>query len=47
MEKCPILKVAYLPLNPEYNEENTFVEVPPDFKVVRMDMTGIKDVIAD
>ncbi|MBO5705655.1 MAG: transglutaminase domain-containing protein [Bacteroidaceae bacterium] len=47
VEKCPNLKVAYLPLNTEYNEETTFVEVHPDFKVVRMDMTGIKDVIAD
>ena len=47
VEKCPNLKVAYLPLNTEYNETTTFVDVHPDFKVVRMDMTGIKDVIAD
>lgn len=47
VEKCPNLKVAYIPLNTEYDESTSFVDVHPDFKVVRMDMTGIKDVIAD
>lgn len=46
VENCPNLKVAYLPLATEYTEQS-FVGVHPDFKVVRMDMTGIKDVIAD
>ena len=47
VEKCPNLKVAYIPLNTEYDESTSFVDVHPDFKVVRMDMTGIKDAIAD
>lgn len=47
VENCPNLKVAYLPLNTECNETEAFVGVHPDFKIVRMDMTGIKDVIAD
>lgn len=46
VENCPNLKVAYLPLDTEYTNES-FVKVHANFQVVRMDMTGIKDAIAD
>lgn len=46
VEKCPNLKVAYIPLDTEL-DENAFVDVHPDFQIIRQDQTGIKDVIAD
>ena len=46
VEKCPNLKVAYVPTETEI-DENAFVEVHDDFQIIRQDQTGIKDVIAD
>lgn len=46
VEKCPNLKVAYIPLDTEL-DENAFVDVHPEFQIIRQDQTGIKDVIAD
>lgn len=46
VENCPNLKVAYVPMNIEISE-NAFTRVHEDFQIVRQDMTGIKDVIAD
>ena len=50
VENCPNLKVAYLPMDAEYNDDpstGSFDGVHPDFQVIRRDPTGIKDVIAD
>ena len=46
VEKCPNLKVAYVPTETEI-DENAFVEVGEGFQIIRQDQTGIKDVIAD
>jgi hypothetical protein len=46
VEKCPNLKVAYIPLDTEL-DENAFVDFHPEFQIIRQDQTGIKDVIAD
>lgn len=46
VEKCPNLKVACVPMDTEI-DENAFVDVHPDFEVIRMDQTGIKDIWAD
>lgn len=45
VEKCPNLKVACVPMDTEI-DENAFADVHPDFEIVRMDQTGIKDVWA-
>lgn len=45
VEKCPNLKVAVVPMDTELDEE-AFVDVHPDFEIIRMDQTGIKDVWA-
>lgn len=46
VENCPNLKVAYVPMNIEISE-NAFTGVHESFQIIRQDMTGIKDVIAD
>ena len=46
VEKCPNLKVAYIPVDTEVSEK-AFVDCHPDFQIIRQDQTGIKDVIAD
>lgn len=46
VEKCPNLKVAYVPVDAEVSA-NAFSEVHPSFQIIREDQTGIKDVIAD
>lgn len=46
VEKCPNLKVAYVPMDTEL-DENAFMDVHPDFEIIRMDHTGIKDILAD
>ena len=46
VENCPNLKVAYLPMDTEYDAD-AFAGVHPDFQVIRHDPTGIKDIIAD
>lgn len=46
VENCPNLKVAYVPTYTEISE-NAFTGVHESFQIIRQDMTGIKDVIAD
>lgn len=46
VEKCPNLKVAYIPVDTEVSEK-AFVDCHPDFQIIRQDQTGIKDIIAD
>lgn len=46
VEKCPNLKVAYVPLDTELDPQ-AFVDVHPDFQVIRQEQTGIKDIVAD
>lgn len=46
VEKCPNLKVAYVPLDTEI-DENAFADVHPSFHIVRVDPVGIKNVWAD
>ena len=46
VEKCPNLKVAYIPVDTEVSEK-AFVDCHEDFQIIRQDQTGIKDVIAD
>lgn len=46
VEKCPNLKVAYVPVDTELDEQ-AFADVHPDFHIVRQNETGIKDIVAD
>ena len=47
VEKCPNLKVAYVPIDTEVDDK-AFYSVHPDFHIVRQDpTTGIKDVWAN
>lgn len=46
VEKCPNLKVAYVPIDTEL-DENAFADVHPDFQIIRQNQTGIKDILAD
>ena len=45
VEKCPNLKVAYVPTTTEV-DENAFADVHPDFQIIRQDQTGMKPVWA-
>lgn len=45
-EKCPNLQVAYVPIGTNV-DENAFSDVHPDFKIIRQEQTGIKDILAD
>lgn len=46
VEKCPNLKVAYVPLDTDLDPD-AFVDVHPDFQIIRQEQTGIKDILAD
>lgn len=46
VEKCPNLRVAYVPMDTELDEK-AFTDVHPDFHIVRQDQTGIKNVYAN
>lgn len=45
-EKCPNLKVAYVPISTKV-DENAFADVHPDFRIIRQEQTGITDILAD
>lgn len=46
VEKCPNLKVAYIPLGTKV-DENAFDLVHKDFHIVWQDQTGIREITAD
>lgn len=46
VEKCPNLLAAYVPVDTEV-DENAFTGCHAEFRIIREDQTGIKDVIAD
>lgn len=45
VESCPNLKIACVPRDTEL-DENAFAEVHPDFQIIRLDDTGIKNIYA-